>query len=359
MNPIFFMVELMRSRSLLLQIALAQPNGLSISELHARRLRRKPLKAFTLVELLVVIAIIGILIALLLPAVQAAREAARRAQCTNNLKQMGLALHNYANTWNECFPPGSSIGRADIPNGKFKHGLFTFMLPYMEMAAIYDQLNLSGLSATFTYDEPEHLKHEVISGYVCPSWPYPADYVTSSMWTNGAITTYQGVAGPDPDQIPSSSTIYSDAGNVPQNGMFGWDNPRRMKDIQDGLSGTLAMGEFTLIPVDHYGAQAAAPGQVRPWIFGGNALAKNSKGESVDQPVLYSSKVLAFAPNTIYGPSHPMYSIYNYQPMSSFHPGGLNFLIADSSVRFLSDDINLEIYFQLSTVNGGEVVKMP
>ena len=170
---------------------------------------RLRLKGFTLVELLVVIAIIGILIALLLPAVQAAREAARRAQCTNNLKQMGLSLHNYANTWKDCFPPGSSIGRADIPNGKFKHGLFAFMLPYMEMATIYDQLDMSGLSTSFTYNEPEHIRHEVISGYVCPSWPYPADYVTGSMWSDGAITTYQGVAGPDPDQIQSSSTILS------------------------------------------------------------------------------------------------------------------------------------------------------
>ena len=96
-------------------------------------MRRKQ-AAFTLVELLVVIAIIGTLVALLLPAVQSAREAARRTQCSNNLRQMGLAMHTYASTYQERFPPGS--------RGKGIHGFFSIILPYIEQKAVYDRLTI-------------------------------------------------------------------------------------------------------------------------------------------------------------------------------------------------------------------------
>ncbi len=114
-------------------------------------------RAFTLVELLVVIAIIGILIALLLPAVQAAREAARRSQCTNNLKQIGLAIHDYMDVCRTHFPPGSP--------GRTRHGFFSLILPFLEQTSVYKDLTLSGSAHSETH------RYTEIPGYVCPSYP--------------------------------------------------------------------------------------------------------------------------------------------------------------------------------------------
>ncbi|MDY0169443.1 MAG: DUF1559 domain-containing protein [Thermoguttaceae bacterium] len=303
---------------------------------------QKPKWAFTLVELLVVIAIIGILIALLLPAVQSAREAARRMQCSNNLKQMGLALHNYANVWKEYFPPAGA--------GGYRHALFTCMLPYLEQQALYDSmmaLEREDPNNYSTFEDEAH-KFTVIPGYVCPSWPHPAVYRDlASAWPlyigEGAITTYQGVSGAYPDREP-----YVDGdGRVPQNGMFGKGYVRRMGDVTDGLSNTLTMGEFVHIDQGEK-SFGSPPGNVRPWILG---MGQSNQG-------MYTAKVLVYAPNAkverfIEGIP------YNHVPMGSHHPGAMNVLLGDGSVTSLSDSIDLTLYFQLATVNGGEPVSIP
>ena len=170
-------------------------------------------KGFTLVELLVVIAIIGILIAMLLPAVQAAREAARRMQCTNNLKQLGLAAHLYADSHNNQFP----IANPAVS----RHGLFTHLLPYLEQQAFYDQLDLDGK----TTSEPVELREVVVDAYVCPSFSEGAMHEDSLSFRHGARTTYQGVGGSlDASSIVSGEYIpSSDFGSVPRNGVFGWE----------------------------------------------------------------------------------------------------------------------------------------
>ena len=295
----------------------------------------RPLRGFTLVELLVVIAIIGILIALLLPAVQAAREAARRAQCSNNLKQMGLALHNYATANRSHFPAGSP--------GAFKHGLFTHMLPYLEQQPLYDQLDL--MCETYdTYHEPH--KFDVVDCYVCPSWPHGA--VDREDPYTGALTTYQGVAGAYPDVPPFESASY--AGNIPKNGIFGWAFVRSMSGVTDGLSNTLAMGEFVEIdsePTSGVEWWARPPGAVRAWVFGGS------------QDIgLYASKVLVHAINAKVNRGTDNVK-YNHLPMGSYHPGGAHFLVGDGSVTFLSESISLETYWNLATVDGGEVAALP
>ena len=182
---------------------------------------------FTLVELLVVITIIGILIALLLPAVQMAREAARRMQCTNNLKQLGLAMHNYATAMGGYFPVGSP--RTDC------HGLFSHMLPYIEMNSLYEQLDLKSTGPYPTYYEPDAVKSAIVQSYLCPSWPFPTMYPTmlgTSSATLGAMTLYQGVGGAYPEEPPFVQSL--GFGDMPKNGMFG-ALPRRLADVQDGL----------------------------------------------------------------------------------------------------------------------------
>jgi prepilin-type N-terminal cleavage/methylation domain-containing protein len=297
-------------------------------------------RAFTLVELLVVITIIGILIALLLPAVQAAREAARKMQCSNNMKQMGLAVHNYSTAWNGYFPPASS--------GSWKHGMFTLMLPYLELQSLYDKLDLTGQTATCN----ETHKYDVVSCYICPSWPYPVVYKTGVI-APGALTTYQGIAGAYPNSSPLQP-IDCGGGPVANNGMFTWIKARRLAEVADGLSNTLAIGEFVQIDKDAAGYCPQAPGNVRPWIYGGisNVCSAGTTGAG-----LYASKVVVYAVNAMVDRSAVVW--FNQLPFGSFHADGANFLIGDGSVAFLSSSINLDLYQKLATVAGGETVGVP
>ncbi len=307
--------------------------------------RAKP-SGFTLVELLVVIAIIGILIGLLLPAVQAAREAARRMQCSNNLKQMGLALHNYAATWKESFPAGAS--------GHYKHALFSHLLPYLEMQPLYDQLDLKSSTTESTVNRK--LKHSVVSVYVCPSWPHKSDYTEAEIAATigagaapGAVALYQGVAGAFPTEEPFGSAI---CGDWPRNGMFVAYAWRRMHEVTDGLSNTLAMGEFSHI--DETGPRSTAPGFVRCWIAG--SWSPTSSDD--DDLALMAMKVVVHPINARVNARTDGIG-FNHVPFSSFHPGGAHFLVGDGSVTFLSENIECLLYQQLATVAGGEVAPLP
>jgi prepilin-type N-terminal cleavage/methylation domain-containing protein len=301
--------------------------------------------AFTLVELLVVITIIGILIALLLPAVQAAREAARRMQCSNNMKQMGLAMHNYASSWNGCFPAGTY--------GKWQHGLFTYLLPYLERQALYD----AAMKTPYTSDNS--YKNTIVSCYICPSWPYAGSFTTFAV---GALATYQGVAGTTlaPTYNLSNTTTFTATGfgNIPNNGMFGVVNPanrvfmRRIAEVKDGLSNTLAMGEFVQIDLPG-GSYTTPPGNVRPWMLGACCGSSATYGDIAP----YTMRVLVNAINTACIRDHPV--PFNHLPMGSFHPGGMNALVGDGSVAFLSENIDLTLYKKLATVDGGEAIQVP
>ncbi len=302
--------------------------------------------AFTLVELLVVIAIIGILIALLLPAVQSAREAARRMQCSNNLKQMGLALHNYACVWRETFPAGS--------NGHCKHALFSHLLPYLEMQPLYDQLDFKG--STLTSSVNSKLKYTAVPAYVCPSWSNKAVYTSEEIAAtvqagaaSGALTLYQGVGGAFPTEEPygSSPTV----GDWPKNGMFTPYAWRRMAEVRDGLSNTLAMGEFAHLDTKG-GRFANPPGLVRAWITGGYTFNND------DDIALMASKVVA---NPINAKVDAITDgiPFNHLPFSSCHLGGAHFLMGDGSIAFLSENMEYLLLQQLATVARGEVVTLP
>jgi len=296
----------------------------------ANALRRRP-SGFTLIELLVVISIIGILIALLLPAVQSARAAAQRMQCTNNLKQMGIAMHAYATANRECFPVGGA--------GAVKHALFTAMLPYIEQQALYNRLNLKG------NPQSETLKYTLINVYVCPSYPFnPVVKGHATSYKNGALTTYQAVGGSIRNAGETITT--SSFGNFPKNGLFSWNAVRRFKDATDGLSNTFAMGEF--IHRDAKGGDMSdVPGNVRGWIMGSN-----------DTDASYTFKVL----------QHPLNAkidrvadgiAYNHLPMGSYHTGGGNFLMGDASVHWIGNSIDFTTYRSLATCSGREVASLP
>ena len=323
---------------------------------------------FTLVELLVVIAIIGVLVALLLPAVQAAREAARRAQCSNNLHQIGLGAQNYAST-NGALPMG--YGRtpehiqATPPVNFVKHGFFVDILPYMEQANIYDRMDFNYVKTNASpYADPT--RDVVVESYVCPSWPDPK--VTGQVapgfeYQQGAVNTYTGIAGAVRNR--GELLINSQFGALPDNGALTVEEigiaagrgtvkhligvERKLSQITDGQSNTLMVGEFVHRDCCLGQLIEAPPGNLRPWYLSGFQ----------DGP--YAMKVAETPPNAcvvrnsgscVTGNAIP----FNYLPLGSFHPGVTQFVYVDGSVHVISDDIEIEVYKDVATANGEEPV---
>lgn len=284
---------------------------------------------FTLVELLVVIAIIGTLISMLLPAVQAVREAARRTECSNNLRQMGLAVQSYVSQYGgKTFPPGS-------PGAK-KHGLFTYMLPFIEQIDLYKSLDLK-----LPTDQIGQQRYMTLETYLCPSYAgLNVVKAAAANYENGAVTTYQGVCGAM--RTASTPAVKSGYGDMPTNGIFGFGFNRRLSAVRDGLSNTLAIGEYVHRDRDANSFYSGYPGNVRGWILGAN----ESTGA-------YAIKVVKYPINDMVdrvADSAP----FNHLPFGSDHPQGCNFLVADASVRFLPSSLDFGLYQSLATCNGEE-----
>lgn len=276
-----------------------------------------------------VIAIIGILVALLLPAVQAAREAARRVHCTNNLKQLGLGLHNYADANRGTLPYGN--------RAVDRHALFSSLLPFLEEQSLYDKLKLDSPPSSDNVN-----RYKVVAPYLCPSFPYPTVSTDTALadFMRGALTTYQGVGGAI---VPYGKPPLTEAyGSLPYNGMFGWGFVRKLKKVSDGLSKTLMMGEYVHFDCSIGGACEAYPGQIRPWMLGCQA----AKGS-------YTFKVVVHPINS------PLNRVsdavpFNHLAMGSFHAGGASFVLGDGAVQFLADEIDLNTYKALATCDGNE-----
>jgi len=291
-------------------------------------------RAFTLVELLVVIAIIGILIALLLPAVQAAREAARRMSCSNNLKQIGLALHMYHDT-NKCLPPGwiafdPSTGK---PHwfGEPGWGWAARILPFMEQKAVYE--NLVHLDLPITDPKNAEARLTQISTFLCPSDAGDATftlqgggpYVGSGSFSpvELAVGNYLGVFGTVDleDVCPSGSC---DGG-----GPLIFQRPVRFRDITDGLSQTFLVGERS---------RKLAPGTWLGMVTGGAHA---------------PARIVAIA---TYPPNSEVEEEHYYHNFSSRHPSGTHFLSADGSVKLIPETIDEKTYHAFCTRDGNEVI---
>ena len=293
-------------------------------------------RGFTLVELLVVIAIIATLIGLLLPAVQTAREAARRSACSNNLKQVGLGTLTYVSAKNNRLPPGSPQKTGATSNVAY-HGLFSYLLPFIEQKAVWDSLSLDKSPKLETT-----ARYAVIPAYVCPSWSNPAVFQgQASDFMDGAITTYQGCNGAQ--LSPNPGLLTSTQGDIPNTGLVRSGEGAtakeataaatlKLRQVTDGMSKTLLAAEFI-----HIDSGSAAPGNVRPWILSNNG-----------QRGLYTSKIVDLSPNQVV-----MRDVggvqFNELPFSSKHPGGVMGVYGDGSVRWI------DAYKALATAAGGEV----
>ncbi|MCA9246731.1 MAG: DUF1559 domain-containing protein [Planctomycetales bacterium] len=321
-------------------------------------------RGFTLVELLVVIAIIGILVALLLPAVQSAREAARRTQCSNNLKQVALALHNY-HTAVKSFPPGK-ITQGPCCNTKSGANWAIMILPYVEQQGLYDMYDM-----------------EKVNEDVSPNWAPAANVPPNS--NNGvgqhAVPTYVCTSEPDTDMLDipesgpgggwgdnlkwrrssyrcvggrSDGSGWWDSGesNIAKHwnwrgalhviGYGGIERPESFSSIRDGTSNTLLIGEM---------GTRTHPNRRTFWAYSYTS---------------YNSSDITPQARTLLGDYDRCAQIGGpggenacKRGWGSFHPGGLHFAFCDASVRFISDTVDMELLAAMATIDGREIISSP
>ncbi len=309
-------------------------------------------RAFTLIELLVVIAIIAVLIALLLPAVQQAREAARRTQCKSQLKQLGLAIHNYEST-HTCFPPGQVRLQFSAAPRVRGWSMYVQLLPYFDQAPLYGKWDFADPLA----NESNGNTGFILPVLVCPSATLTQNPFTKPSGVKYALTSYGGNGGTQSHPPASTSGDGIFAGTGPaittpptvQHGLI------RIRDVIDGTSNTLLLGERSHFdPV--YDAYYAAGAAMSPmagygfWASAGGQLALTDLTMSSFGPINYK---IPAGLGTVTGSNEENLRLNAF---GSQHTGGAQFALADGSVRFISENVDRNVSRALGTRAGGEVV---
>lgn len=307
-------------------------------------------RGFTLIELLVVIAIIAVLIALLLPAVQQARESARRTQCKNNFKQLGLAIHNYHDTFT-VFPYAASAAAVKNQTG------FVLLLPYFDQAPLYNSLNHNSAMGVFgspaSGQDPANLKaaSTKMTALLCPSDNGTA-YITDSgngyygcsptAGNQSYLTTYgfsvtvpwSSYSAPFTQQLWSTEAITGRA-------MFGWSSSSNMRDVKDGTSNTVMLTETCLTV---YNGQAP-PWSCLDWVGGAGI-------NFTYDPINYWNTLPYGSP----GPPPVAGRLASWSMPGSTHSGGMQVVLGDGSVRFISQNINTTVQQYLGLIADGNAI---
>jgi prepilin-type N-terminal cleavage/methylation domain-containing protein/prepilin-type processing-associated H-X9-DG protein len=335
---------------------------------------RRMRKGFTLIELLVVIAIIGVLIGLLLPAVQSAREAARRSQCTNNLKQLGLALHNYVST-NESLPPGGEVNSNPYA-GVWTAGPQNFcmkarLLPFMEQGPIYNAINFN-VSAIWNGNQyvidgiaiNSTARRNKIATFLCPSDPntpgggdpqvYCSNYANNqglnrynNSWYSNGPTYFQG----DDGGLNKLRTFASITDGLSNTAMFSEWVKGQGSNTRGGLNMTYSGPGVTGIPqgdpdANYKLSMACNASNNFSWDFKGEIWIMDDSGRGGGY-------------YHITGPNRKSCDLGRYDSLigaSSNHPGGVNVCMLDGSVKFIKSSINIRTWHALATIDYGEVI---
>jgi prepilin-type N-terminal cleavage/methylation domain-containing protein/prepilin-type processing-associated H-X9-DG protein len=349
-------------------------------------IRSRQKAGFTLIELLVVIAIIAVLIALLLPAVQAAREAARRAQCINNLKQIALAAHNYESA-NGTFPIGNRglqlvypglppCGLSSTSTDPIGHSAFVFILPYLEDSTVYNAFNIVRTYNSVSNGTGISTK---VPTYICPSdsqaAPDPTGKIDVCQGSYGAARgLYETIAfnWATTATLPDPKGLYPGTCNEgPGDGMFSPEWAHSISQVTDGLSNTFLFGEMSRFRNEPPGSNfmfnligwfwagppwTGAPywtNDIRP-TGGATCVPKlNAPPDTTGDVQAACFATAVFPPDWITVPACQQLGQWGFR---SLHPGGGNFAMADGSVKFVKDGINIAAYRALGTRAGGEVL---
>jgi prepilin-type N-terminal cleavage/methylation domain-containing protein/prepilin-type processing-associated H-X9-DG protein len=355
--------------------------------------RHDPLRGFTLVELLVVIAIIGILVALLLPAIQAAREAARRSQCTNNMRQLGLATLNYESSRKEL-PMGRKKGSVTRPDGTAgavsQWGHLALILPYAEEASLHGLIDFNVPTA----NSPARLV--TVQFFICPSdsedrMNNDVCWATNQVWLDAGRTSYRGNGGSDtgqttvlsnPSPPPREPTDLEVQAKERNNGVFLTNRAIKLRQIEDGTSHTAMYAELRLgdgdrnvveMPGDWFKISgtgqtanevvtqcnainpSAAVGAANQYACSGRNWVHGDYGTSRYNHVMPpNSRSCSQASGTFN--AIPVNEDGGATTAGSRHSGGVNIGLCDGSTQFVRDDIDLLVWRALGSRNGGEIM---
>jgi prepilin-type N-terminal cleavage/methylation domain-containing protein/prepilin-type processing-associated H-X9-DG protein len=316
-----------------------------------------PRRGFTLVELLVVIAIVGVLVSLLLPAVQSAREAARRTQCTNNLRQLALAAHSFHDIYHKLPTSIRPAGLTLLPRISGHISL----LPFIEQKNAYDQYRQS-----LNWNDPANapVTKLVVRLFQCPSTPEPKrldGLPEATPWTAdvAAVTDYSPTIGVDERLQIANMVDFAGPGMLPKN------SESRRAQVTDGLSNTILYAESAGRPFLYRRNQRVGglPGHRvngGGWVRPGTDFSVD--GSSYDGLTIPGPCAVNCTNGDDFGSTpfpHPYYGSEGSGEAYAFHPGGANFAFGDGSVRLLSQNISIREFARLVTRDGGEAVSAP
>ena len=326
------------------------------------RQRRQTCAGFSLIEMLVAMSVIGLLVALLLPAVFRAREAARLAACLNNMRQLGIALHNYHEV-HSAFPIGVRSQRGFGPSW------FVGILPYIDQAALYNEFDMDSANNGAPFF-PGSRNGILLDRKVVPVFWCPSSILLQMLPASGKAfqaSAYVGVAGATNDfsfpaqRVTGCCVTGGNTGQISADGMLVPGRSIRMADVKDGESNVMIVAEASAAVLDNNNVEKRVDGgYLNGWSCGTSATGTPPYyyGTSMGSPPpqAYNIVTIRYPPNSSYSQPGVWDNHGPNNPLSSMHRGGVSLLLLDSSARFVSENIELDLLKRLAVRDDGQAL---